>query len=118
KCGIGSFAFLNETYSGTDDKKGAAMTLAAAKKLAANGAFALYVTHFHEVTGGEIPSLTTKIDDSDSASRTYRIMKCGATSNSFALDILRKYSLDAASLESRRSNIINAGIRRGGEVTL
>ena len=52
---------MNETYSGTDDLKGAKLTLETARKLRDSGAFALWVTHFHEVNEEGFGSLTTVI---------------------------------------------------------
>ena len=65
------------------------------------GTFGIYVTHIHSLTGGEIPTLAAVIDEADENRRTYKILRVGGTSSSFARDILEKYGLDAASLEKR-----------------
>lgn len=96
----GSFVFMNETYSGTDDIKGAKLTLETARKLRDSGAFALWVTHFHEVNEEGFGSLTTVINENDSSKRTFRIVKRRGGGSSFAVDILKKYHLDRESLEA------------------
>ena len=96
-----TFAFLNESFSGTDDKKGLGMTLETVKVLEESGCFVLFVTHFHEVADSGYPVLTTIIDESDENRRTYRIARVGDKRSSFARDILKKYRLDRDSLEKR-----------------
>ncbi len=110
--GHGVFVFLNETYSGTDNEKGVALTLGAAESLRDRGAFALYVTHFHEVADAGFPMLNTVINAADPALRTFRIVKSSALRSSYALDILRKYGLDAESLGARGTG---DGERENGE---
>lgn len=100
----GAFAFMNETYSGTNSERGLELTLTAARILRDKGATALYVTHFHEVADSDFPILNTVMDKDDSSRRTFRIMKSSALRSSLARDILRKYGLDAESLE-RRSEV-------------
>lgn len=97
----GSFVLLNETFSGTDEKKGEALTLETAQKLQKLGSFALYVTHFHEVNGRGIPMLNTVIDDSDENRRTYKIVKSSESNSSYAYDILKKYRLTKEALAKR-----------------
>ena len=103
-CGADSFVFMNETYSGTDDIKGAQMTLDTAERIKRLGAFSLWVTHFHEVSDRGYTMLTTVIDESDSSMRTFRIVKKRGDGSSYARDILKKYRLDAASLAEREKN--------------
>ena len=95
------FAFLNESFSGTDDRKGLDMTVSTVKSLSERSCFVLFVTHFHEVADSGYPVLTTVIDESDGNRRTYRITRVGDRRSSFARDILRKYSLDRDSLKQR-----------------
>lgn len=97
----GDIVFLNETYSGTDDKKGVEMTLQTTRTLRDRGVFVLYVTHFHEAAAAEIPSLNTVMDETDTSARTFRIIRSTALRSSFAFDILKKYSLDEDSLSER-----------------
>jgi DNA mismatch repair ATPase MutS len=101
KADAGSFVLLNETYSGTDEIKGAALTLDTALKLKKRGTFALYVTHFHEVNGRGVPMLNTVIDDADENRRTYKIVKSTDLSSSYAYDILKKYRLTKEALAKR-----------------
>ncbi|MHB1154367.1 MAG: MutS-related protein [Eubacteriales bacterium] len=105
KADAGSFVLLNETYSGTDEKKGAALTLDTAMKLKKRGSFALYVTHFHEVNGQGIPMLNTVIDDTDENRRTFKIVKSTDLSSSYAYDILKKYRLTKEALAKRLGEI-------------
>ncbi len=104
RAGRDAFVFMNETYSGTDGERGLELTLTAARMLRDKGATALYVTHFHEVAVSDFPILNTVMDKDDPSRRTFRIMKSSALRSSFARDILRKYGLDAESLE-RRSGV-------------
>ena len=60
----GSFVLLNETFSGTDEKKRRGATLETAQKLQKLGSFALYVHLFMKLTGAAFPMLNTVIDDS------------------------------------------------------
>ena len=101
RAGRGAFVFLNETYSGTDNEKGVALTLRAVEILRGRGAFGLYVTHFHEVADASFPMLNTVIDSSDPARRTFRIVRSSALRSSYARDILRKYGLDACALSEK-----------------
>jgi len=106
----GAFVLLNESFSGTDDRKGLSLTLDTVRALAEHGCFVLYVTHFHEVADSGYPVLTTVIDESDDNRRTFRITRVGASRSSFARDILKKYRLDRASLEERSKQ------KEGGEI--
>lgn len=96
-----AFLFLNETFSGTDDKKGCEMTLRYSATFRDRGAFALYVTHFHEVNDKGFPVLNTVIDVSDDNRRTFKIVKSNALRSSYAHDILKKYALTKEDLERR-----------------
>ena len=96
-----SFAVFNETYSGADEKKSEEHSARLAKTLSERGTFGVYVTHIHSLTGGDIPTLAAVVDPGDENRRTYRIRRVGATSTSYARDILKKYGLDAASLGER-----------------
>jgi len=113
RCPQDSFVFLNETYSGTDDVKGAELTVECAARLRRLGAFGLYVTHFHEVASRGFPMLTTVIDERDSSHRTFRIVKQKGAGSSYAEDILKKYGLDAATLERRAADESAVSIQRG-----
>jgi len=96
-----SFLLLNETFSGTDDKKGCEMTLAYTEKFKELGCFSLFVTHFHEVNDRGYTVFNTVIDVSSDNRRTFRIVKSDAMRSSYAADILRKYSITKEDLERR-----------------
>lgn len=100
-CDADTFLVFNETYSGTDDTLGCEMTLETASHIKENGAFGLFVTHFHEVRRGGVPMLNTVIEEDEMHKRTFRIVRDFGISSSYANDILRKYKLDAASLKER-----------------
>ena len=95
-----SFVFMNETYSGADDRKGAELTLETADKLKTLGCFSLWVTHFHEVVMAGYCCLTTLMGE-DTAKRTFKIVRQKPDLSSYARDILKKYNLDAQSLEEK-----------------
>ncbi|MCQ2431084.1 MAG: hypothetical protein MJ175_00615 [Clostridia bacterium] len=96
-----TFLVFNETFSGTDDKRGAELTLATSNAIREKHATGLFVTHFHEVREGGFPILNTVIASEDGNRRTFRVVKDLGMNSSFALDILKKYKLDAASLAER-----------------
>lgn len=96
----GDYVFLNETYSGTEERKASDMTLEAAKILSGNGAFGVYVTHFHEMNDSGIPMLNVLTDGSDENIRTYKVVKAAGVHSSYARDILRKYGLTREQLEA------------------
>ena len=95
-------ALLNETFSGTDEAKSAASSRILAETLHQSGAFGIYVTHLHELTGGDIPTLAAVIDETDKNRRTFRIVRQRRTDSSHAADILRKYALTREQLAERR----------------
>ncbi|MBQ7983412.1 MAG: hypothetical protein IJ302_07575, partial [Clostridia bacterium] len=103
RCDGETFIVFNETYSGTDDKKGCEMTLETASAIREKGTFGLFVTHFHEVREGGYPMLNTVTEEDENHVRTFRIVRDLGITSSFADDILRKYKLDAASLAERRN---------------
>lgn len=102
-----AFLFFNETFSGTDDKRGLELLTDTVEKLEAGSHFGLYVTHFHEVMSLDYPVLSAEIDSSDSNKRTFRIVRSKGSASSYAADILKKYRLDKYSLESRRRSYGN-----------
>ncbi len=93
------FMIFNETFTGADEQKGTALALELMNKVSEKGAFALFVTHFHGVCEGEIPSLVTVV--SGGSERTFKIVKQVGGRSSYAQDILRKYGLDRESLMSK-----------------
>ena len=96
-----TFVLFNETYSGTDEQKSEHYSRRLADTMYERGVFGMFVTHIHSLTGSRIPTLAAVIDESDENRRTYKIKRVGATSSSFAEDILEKYRLDRESLKKR-----------------
>lgn len=97
-----AFLLFNETFSGTDDKRGFELLTDTAAKIEKSKYFGLYVTHFHEVMSLDYPVLSAEVDLSDANKRTFRIVRSKGSVSSYAADILKKYRLDKDSLESRR----------------
>ncbi len=102
-----TFLFFNETFSGTDDKRGFDLLTDTAAKIEERNCFGLYVTHFHEVMSLDYPVLSAEVDLSEANKRTFRIVKSKGNASSYAADILKKYRLDKESLESRRCGNAN-----------
>ena len=97
-----AFLFFNETFSGTDDKRGFDLLTDTVAKIAESKYFGLYVTHFHEVMSLDYPVLSAEVDLSDTNKRTFRIVRSKGSASSYASDILKKYRLDKDSLAARR----------------
>lgn len=97
-----AFLLFNETFSGTDDKRGFELLTDTAAKIGENNYFGLYVTHFHEVTSLDYPVLSAEVDYTDENKRTFRIVRSKGSASSYAADILKKYGLDKNSLAARR----------------
>ena len=96
-----SFVLFNETYSGTNEEKGCASALDAAKRIVVRGAFGLFVTHFAGVAYSGFGLLRAVVGDG--GERTYRIVK-SEQSGSYALDILRKYKIAPEQLVAREAS--------------
>ena len=99
-----AFFLYNETYSGADEARGFELLTFTSEKTVHEGHFGLYVTHFHRVRELEYPVLSAVVDTARGNERTYRIIRSGGSTASYADDILKKYRLDRASLQSRRSD--------------
>ena len=97
-----AFLLFNETFSGTDDKRGFDLLIDTVAKIAESKYFGLYVTHFHEVMSLDYPVLSAEVDLSDANKRTFRIVRSKGSASSYAADILKKYRLDKDSLTARR----------------
>lgn len=97
-----AFLLFNETFSGTDDKRGFELLVDVADRVGENKNFGLYVTHFHEVMYLDCSVLSAEVDLTDANKRTFRIVKSKGNVSSYACDILKKYQLDKSSLERRR----------------
>lgn len=96
-----SFFLLNETFSATDEEKGFRMALQTAEHLRARETFGLYVTHFLEIKNQDFPVLSAVVEGEGNR-RTFQIRRQDGAASSYAVDILRKYGLDADSLAQRR----------------
>ena len=94
--------FFNETFSGTDDKRGFDLLTDTVAKIAESKYFGLYATHFHEVMSLDYPVFSAEVDLSDANKRTFRIVRSKGSASSYASDILKKYRLDKDSLTARR----------------
>ena len=97
-----AFLLFNETFSGTDDKRGFDLLTDTVAKIAESKHLGLYVTHFHEVMSLDFPVLSAEVDSTDENKRTFHIVRSKGRSSSYAVDILKKYGLDKNSLEARR----------------
>lgn len=97
-----AFFLFNETFSGTDEKRGFDLLSSTANKIIELGHFCLYVTHFHEVMNTDLSILSAEVDTKEDNKRTYRIVKMKGNASSYAADILKKYRLDKESLSKRR----------------
>ncbi len=104
KASQGKVAFLlfNETFSGTDDKRGLALLTNTVTQISEHRHFGLFVTHFHEAMSLDYPVLSAEVDAKDKNKRTFRIVRSKGSASSYAADILKKYGLDKNSLEARR----------------
>ncbi|MBR6521133.1 MAG: hypothetical protein IKT47_00530 [Oscillospiraceae bacterium] len=96
-----ALVLLNETYSTTNEEIATDLTGKLADQLFELGAFGIYITHQHGVGNTKIPFLSVIVDASDENRRTYRIERRRGASDSFALDILKKYGLTADALRAR-----------------
>ncbi len=96
-----ALVLLNETYSTTNEEIATDLTGKLAEQLFDMGAFGIYITHQHGVGNTKIPFLSVIVDESDENRRTYRIERRRGASDSFALDILKKYGLTADALRAR-----------------
>ena len=57
-----AFLLFNETFSGTDDKRGYDLLTDTVAKIAESKHLGLYVTHFHEVMSLDFPVLSAEVD--------------------------------------------------------
>jgi len=101
ECDDDAFILFNETFSGTDDKKGFELLLETANEIKERGIGGLYVTHFHEISDTSFPILGVIVNKDDENRRTFKISLKNDEKCSYAHDILVKYGLDKASLEKR-----------------
>lgn len=99
-----AFLLFNETFSGTDERRGFELVKNISENIRAAGHFCLYVTHFHEVINLDFPVLISEVCPEDGNRRTFKIVRSKSAVASYAYDILRKYRLDKDSLTERRKN--------------
>ena len=97
-----AFLLFNETFSGTDDKRGFELLKDTAIQIGEHRHWGLYVTHFHEVMSLDYPVLSAEVDSTDENKRTFHIVRSKGSASSYAADILKKYGLDKNSLVARR----------------
>lgn len=102
-----AFLLFNETFSGTDDKRGFLLLKETVEQVRQAKQFGLFVSHFHEVMSLDYPVLSAETDPTDKNKRTYRIVKAKGKISSYADDILKKYRLDRESLRARRNEYGN-----------
>jgi len=102
-----AFLLFNETFSGTDDKRGVALLKNCAEQIRENKHFGLYVTHFYDVMSLDYPVLSAEVDFDDENKRTFRIVRSKGSASSYAMDILKKYRIDRDSLSVRRNEYGN-----------
>ena len=102
KGGDDSFLLFNETFSGTDDKRGCDFAISTAKSMLERGMFGLFVTHFHEIEYENFHVLQALVDADNNNTRTFKISRADRDGKSHATDILKKYGLDKYSLAERR----------------
>lgn len=92
---------LNETYSTTNEEKSIVNTSVLADTLRKLDVYGIYVTHAHEAKAEGVPRLIAAVDESDGNRRTYKVVRAAEAKSSFAIDILKKYSLTAKQLDAR-----------------
>jgi len=103
RCGDQPLALLNETFSTTVEEKSRSETVALTHDLVEKGAFGVYVTHTSGVSADRAGILVCETVPDGGNTRTYRIVRADGGGASRARDVLKKYSLDAESLEKRLS---------------
>ncbi len=103
-----SLVLLNETYSSTNEENAVAYTEELASSLYKKKIFSLYITHQHTVNAKDMPHLNVMIDKDDQNRRTFKVTRKKDSGGSFALDILKKYSLTKEALEERFSHFETA----------
>ncbi|MBQ2737017.1 MAG: hypothetical protein IJF26_06270 [Clostridia bacterium] len=101
ECDNDAFILFNETFSGTDDKKGYELLTETAEEIKSRGIGGLYVTHFHEIADTSFPILGVEVNKEDENKRTFKITRKNDERSSYAHDILVKYGLDIESLMER-----------------
>lgn len=98
-----SFVFLNETFTGADAEKGFSLSMKFMRLFYEKKVFCLFVTHFYDSAFSEIPVLRATVDKDNGNKRTFKMERGVGEKSSYAEDILKKYGLDALSLEKRRN---------------
>ncbi len=98
-CDDESFVFVNEAFSGTDEKTGSRLALTFANTAICKRAFGLFVTHFKNVKDDNIPVLFATLDKNNHP--TYKIQPSSHKEASFVDSIIKKYRLDKDSLMTR-----------------
>lgn len=99
--GGNSLVLLNETYSTTSEDLAVELTGKLARTIFSSGSLGIYITHQHGIGNTDIPFLSVIIDESRENLRTYKIARMRGASGSYAMDILKKYSLTKEALSER-----------------
>lgn len=96
-----SLVLLNETYSTATEEDAVVLTGKLADTVYQSGAYGIYITHQHGISESDIPYLNVVIDRNDENRRTYKVAKRRNEHGSFAIDVLKKYSLTKEMLQQR-----------------
>lgn len=96
-----SVVLLNETYSTAAEEDAVALTNKLAVQIYNSGAYGIYITHQHDITGTQIPYLNVVVDKNDKNRRTYKVAKKRNEDGSLAADVLKKYALTKEALYER-----------------
>lgn len=103
-----TLVLLNETFSGTDERKSERLIRETAEELKRRGVFGVWVTHVHSFGEEILPALSVEVDENDSNRRTFKVIRKKAFSGSYARDILEKYGLAAEQLKRRERKALSA----------
>ncbi|NLZ37109.1 MAG: hypothetical protein GX897_06500 [Clostridiales bacterium] len=101
-----TIVLLNETFSGTDERKSERLIRETAEELNRRGVFGVWVTHVHSFGEDLLPALSVEVDENDSNRRTFKVIRKKVFSGSYARDILEKYGLTAEQLKIRDTKAI------------
>jgi len=96
-----SLVLLNETYSTATEEDAVALTGKLADTIYRSDSYGIYITHQHGISETEIPYLNVVVDRDDENRRTYKVAKRRNEHGSYAVDVLKKYSLTRETLSER-----------------
>lgn len=101
-----TLVLLNETFSGTDERKSERLIRETAEELKRREVFGVWVTHVHSFGEEILPALSVEVDEKDSNRRTFKVIRKKAFSGSYARDILEKYGLTAEQLNAGETKAV------------